>query len=97
VTQIILNGVNVICTFLGLYVMERYGRRNPLIIGGLWQSAWFFVYASVGVTHDPTTSPGAAKVMICSACFLLVSTNSSGRADFACLQHLGLRKHLGAR
>jgi SP family sugar:H+ symporter-like MFS transporter len=37
-----------------------------LIIGGIWQSAWLFIFASIGVTKDPTTDPGAAKVMICS-------------------------------
>jgi SP family sugar:H+ symporter-like MFS transporter len=32
--------------------MERFGRRWPLIIGGLWQAAWLFAYASVGVIYD---------------------------------------------
>lgn len=32
VAQIILGAVNFGCTFLGLYVMERFGRRWPLII-----------------------------------------------------------------
>ena len=30
-----LNAVNVGSTFVGLYVMQRYGRRWPLIIGGI--------------------------------------------------------------
>ncbi|KZS99734.1 uncharacterized protein LAESUDRAFT_85105 [Laetiporus sulphureus 93-53] len=33
---IILGGVSFGCIFDGLYVMERFGRRGPLIIGGIW-------------------------------------------------------------
>lgn len=50
-TQIILGSVIFICTFLGLYVMERFGRRMPLIIGGLMQSVWLFVYATAGTAR----------------------------------------------
>ena len=48
--------------------MERFGRRMPLIVGGLWQGAWLLVFASVGSTRDPTVDQGAAKVMIVSGC-----------------------------
>ena len=48
VTQIILGAVNFGCTFGGLYVMEKFGRRLPLIYGGLWQAAWLFVFAAAG-------------------------------------------------
>ncbi|KAN0088323.1 general substrate transporter [Tylopilus felleus] len=53
VTQIILGAVNFVCTFGGMYFMERFGRRWPLICGGIWQSAlstatnwtWIFLLA----------------------------------------------------
>lgn len=35
-TQIILGTVNVVCTFPGLYFVERFGRRISLILGGAW-------------------------------------------------------------
>lgn len=37
-TQIILGTVNVVCTFPGLYFVEKYGRRISLILGGAWMS-----------------------------------------------------------
>jgi SP family sugar:H+ symporter-like MFS transporter len=33
VTQIILGAVNVVCTFPGLWFIEKYGRRKYLTIG----------------------------------------------------------------
>ena len=41
--------------------MERFGRRNPLIIGGIWCSAWLFVYGAAGTARDPLTDQGIGK------------------------------------
>ncbi|ETW76473.1 MFS sugar transporter [Heterobasidion irregulare TC 32-1] len=71
VTQIILGAVNFVCTFGGLYVMERFGRRGPLIVGGLWQSAWLFVFAAAGTAKVPSENPGIGKLMIVSACMFI--------------------------
>ncbi|KAG6812815.1 hypothetical protein H0H92_000273 [Tricholoma furcatifolium] len=68
VTQIILGAVNFGCTFGGLYVMQRFGRRLPLIIGGVWQSCWLFVFAAAGTAKDPKDHP----VMIVSACLFIL-------------------------
>jgi MFS transporter, SP family, sugar:H+ symporter len=51
VTQMILNGINFGSTFYGLYIVEHYGRRNSLIVGSIWMSAMFFIFASVGKFH----------------------------------------------
>ncbi|KZP13725.1 general substrate transporter [Athelia psychrophila] len=72
VTQIILGAVNFICTFGGLYVMEKFGRRVPLIVGGLWQSAWLFVFATAGTANDPSTSHGTGQLMTVSACMFIL-------------------------
>ncbi|KAI6128113.1 general substrate transporter [Pisolithus croceorrhizus] len=64
--------VNFVCTFGGMYVMERFGRRLPLICGGLWQSAWLFVFASAGTAVDPVTHAGVGKLMIVAACMFIL-------------------------
>lgn len=48
ITQIILGAVNVVTTFPGLYMVEKYGRRKCLTVGALWMSACFLVFASMG-------------------------------------------------
>lgn len=77
VTQIILGAVNFFCTFLGLYVMEKFGRRIPLIVGGIWQSLWLFVFAAAGTRGDPTTDPAIGKLMIVSACLFILGYAST--------------------
>jgi len=72
ITQIILGAVNFGCTFGGLYVMEKFGRRVPLIVGGLWNSAWLFVFAAAGTAKDPHEDPGVGKLMICAACLFIL-------------------------
>lgn len=52
-------------------VMERFGRRMPLIIGGVWQSAWLFVFAAAGTAKDPATSKSIGDLMIVSACLFI--------------------------
>ncbi|KAF8225461.1 hypothetical protein L208DRAFT_1425435 [Tricholoma matsutake] len=71
-TQVILGAVNFGCTFGGLFVMQRYGRRIPLIVGGLWQSTWLFVFATAGTLKVPQDNPAIGKLMIVSACLFIL-------------------------
>jgi len=72
-TQLILGAVNVVMTFGGLYVVERFGRRWPLIIGGIWQAAWMAVFASMGTALDPENNSTSGIVMIVAAAMFIAS------------------------
>lgn len=71
--QLILGAVNVVTTFYGLYVVEKYGRRWPLFIGALWQAAWLLVFAAVGIALPPEENTSTGIVMIVSACMFIAS------------------------
>ena len=75
-TQIILGIVNVVMTFPGLWFIERFGRRRPLIYGGIWQMAWLLVFSTVGSQLDPTDKK-IGSVMILSACMFIASFAST--------------------
>ncbi|KAF6805894.1 Hexose transporter 2 [Colletotrichum sojae] len=75
VTQLILGSVNVFCTFGGLVVVKKSGRRVALIVGALWMMMCFFVYAFVGhfaldrVT--PQNTPQAGAVLVAFSCLFI--------------------------
>lgn len=71
--QLILGAVNVVTTFPGLYIVERFGRRIPLIIGASWQAAWLLIFAAIGVALPPQENPVAGTVMIVAACMFIAS------------------------
>lgn len=72
-TQLILGAVNVVMTFYGLYVVEKYGRRWPLFIGALWQAVWLLIFASLGTANPPETNKTTGVIMILSACMFIAS------------------------
>ncbi|UPK94625.1 hypothetical protein LCI18_005560 [Fusarium solani-melongenae] len=75
-TQIILNTINFVVTFIGLYLVEHYGRRKSLIAGSIWMFISFLIFASVGhfaldrTTPQNTQSAGIA--MIVMACLFIL-------------------------
>ncbi|KAK5062839.1 hypothetical protein LTR84_004914 [Exophiala bonariae] len=75
VTQMILNGINFGTTFYGLYIVEHYGRRKSLMVGGLWMSAMFFIFANVGHfsldRNDPQSTESSGTAMIVIASFFI--------------------------
>ncbi|KAL7942517.1 general substrate transporter [Trichoderma barbatum] len=73
-TQLILGAVNVGTTFLAVYLVDKLGRRWPLIIGAVWQAVWLLVFASIGAaSHHSGPSSTFAAVMILSACMFIAS------------------------
>lgn len=75
VTAMILGGVNFGMTFFGLYIVERFGRRKALIVGGIGMTVNFLIFASVGSfalnNTTPTATPAAGTAMIVFACLFI--------------------------
>lgn len=82
ITSMILGVVNVVATFGGLYVGQKFGRRISMIVGGIWMFAWLIVFASLGSfalypdgnPDDPNarTNASVGTAMIASACLFIV-------------------------
>jgi SP family sugar:H+ symporter-like MFS transporter len=72
-TQLILGAINVGFTFLGLYVVERYGRRWPLFLGAIWQAVWMAVFASMGTALNPEGNTTSGIIMIVAAAMFIAS------------------------
>jgi hypothetical protein len=72
---------------------------QPLIIGGIWQAAWLFVFAGVGTAKNPEENKTAGKVMIVSACLFIFSYASEQFARSMTMRasHFRLRfRYLGS-
>jgi MFS transporter, SP family, sugar:H+ symporter len=72
----ILNGINFSVTFIGLYLVEHYGRRKSLIAGSIWMFVCFMVFASVGHfsldPKNPNNTPAAGTALIVFACLFIL-------------------------
>lgn len=80
VTAIILGAVNFWCTFPGLYMVEKYGRRPALIIGALWMFVMFIIFASLGhfaLGPVGNQSQGVGYGMIVVACLFIAAFAST--------------------
>lgn len=76
VTQIILNTINFAVTFIGLWLIEHYGRRKSLMVGSIWMFICFLIFASVGHfsldRSDPSSTRSAGIALIVFACFFIL-------------------------
>lgn len=76
ITQIILNTINFVVTFIGLYLVEYYGRRKSLIAGAVWMFICFMVFASVGHfsldQNNPQNTRGAGVALIVFASLFIL-------------------------
>jgi SP family sugar:H+ symporter-like MFS transporter len=67
----------VACTFGGLYVVKKCGRRNALMAGAAWMMVCFLVYSFVGqfkLDHEnPANTPQAGNILIVFSCLFIVA------------------------
>ncbi|KAF2763918.1 general substrate transporter [Teratosphaeria nubilosa] len=75
VAQIILGSVNVGCTFAGLYVVQKCGRRNALIVGALWMFMCFMIYSFSGhfLLHEGKDTKTAGDLLIVFSCLFIAA------------------------
>ncbi|KAF2085877.1 general substrate transporter [Saccharata proteae CBS 121410] len=86
VTSMILGAVNFVCTFPGLYFVDRYGRRPCMMAGAAWMFVCFMltpsqIFASVGHfaldQETPSNTPKAGSAMIVFACLFIAAYAST--------------------
>ncbi|RVX73803.1 hypothetical protein B0A52_02693 [Exophiala mesophila] len=80
ITQIILGAVNVITTFPGLYMVEKFGRRKCLSIGAAWMFCCYMVFASLGhfsLETEDGNDQTIGYVMIVFACLFIAAFAST--------------------
>ncbi|ELU42890.1 monosaccharide transporter [Rhizoctonia solani AG-1 IA] len=70
----------VVCqVFLAPLTSNQFGRRVPLMVGGVWQAIWLFIFAAAGTARDPTLpeNQNIGKLMIVSACLFILGYAST--------------------
>ena len=60
-TSIIIGVINFASTFVGIYAIERMGRRLCLLTGSVAMSICFLIYSLVGTQHLYIDKPGGAS------------------------------------
>lgn len=90
-TAIILSSVNFTSTFIGIYIVERLGRKACLILGSVGMFIAMSVYASVGSfaleNNNETKTPGV--IMIVFTCiYILFFACTSGPVSFVFISEL---------
>ena len=54
-------------------MIEKFGRRIPLIAGAIWQAIWLLIFASVATARPPMENESSGIVMIVAACMFIAS------------------------
>lgn len=72
----ILSGVNLACTVIGMYLVSLFGRRTVLMLGSYVMLFAFVVFASLGsfslTDAEGLTNTGVGKCMIFFACIFIL-------------------------
>ena len=100
-TAIVIGVVNFFSTFVALYTVNRFGRRQLLMAGAVLMVCCYVVFASVGVkslyiggySANAETSKGAGNCMIVFTCFFIFcfANTWAGLAYVICSESFPLR------
>ncbi|KAE9981130.1 hypothetical protein Vi05172_g3618 [Venturia inaequalis] len=76
IIQVITNCVNVASTFPGLYLVEKLGRRNLLLLGAIGMCVCQYIVAIVGTTTAATNlaAQNASIAFVCIYIYFFAST-----------------------
>ncbi|ABN66266.2 sugar transporter [Scheffersomyces stipitis CBS 6054] len=78
-TSIILGTVNFLSTFVGIWAIERFGRRQCLLVGSAGMFVCFIIYSVIGTTHlfidgvvdNDNTRQSSGNAMIFITCLFI--------------------------
>ena len=88
-TSILLSSVNFASTFLGIYLVERLGRKACLILGSVGMFTCMSIYASVGSFALTKTPQASGAVMITFTCiYIMFFACTSGPVSFVVISEL---------
>ncbi|KAK6465098.1 general substrate transporter [Scheffersomyces coipomensis] len=82
-TSIILGTVNFASTFVGIYIIERLGRRITLLGGSFWMFVCLLIYACIGSLrlfvngHEGETYEASGNAMIFITCLYIFFFSST--------------------
>lgn len=73
ITAIVLGVVNFVVTVFGVLMVDKFGRRRLLILGGIWIAVCLLVFASVGHFYlDEINLQKGGQIMVAFSCLALV-------------------------
>ena len=76
--------------------MGRFSRRWPLIIGGIWQSCWLFVFAGAGVGGNPEEKKYGTLMIVSAALFIFSYASTWAPGIWILIGETGTRKNVSA-
>lgn len=95
ITSIILGLVNFVSTFVGIYIIEKLGRRVCLLIGSVGMSICFLIYALLGSLNlyidgydGPTRKPTGDALIFISCLFIFFFASTWAGGVFAIVSEL---------
>lgn len=89
ITSILLSSVNFVSTFLGVYLVEKLGRKACLVLGSIGMFISMSIYASVGSFLLQSNATTAGIVMIIFTCvYITFFACTSGPVSFVVISEL---------